>query len=59
LWRGLLQITNKRPWRFTSLQFSQIRFTLARTFIAELLLDFAGANDGNCYFNKVMRRGKG
>jgi hypothetical protein len=30
----LLQITSSFPWRRTILQFSQIRFTLARTFIA-------------------------
>jgi hypothetical protein len=36
LWRGLLQITYSRPWRRTSLQFSQIRLTLERTFMADL-----------------------
>jgi len=34
LWRGLLQTTYTTPWRRTILQFSQIRLTLARTFMA-------------------------
>jgi len=29
-------MTYNRPWRRTILQFSQMRFTLARTFIANL-----------------------
>jgi hypothetical protein len=33
LWRGLVQITYTLPWRRTSLQFSQMRFTLERTFM--------------------------
>jgi hypothetical protein len=41
LCRGLEQITNSFPRRRTSLQFSQIRFTLARTFIGHFL-----QNDG-------------
>jgi hypothetical protein len=32
----LVQITNSRPRRRTILQFSQIRFTLARTFMTYL-----------------------
>jgi hypothetical protein len=35
----LLQITSNLPCRRTSLQFSQIRLTLARTFMAGLPLD--------------------
>src|SRR5262249_14182967 len=36
LWRGVVQMTSILPWRRTSLQFSQMRFTLARTFIVRL-----------------------
>jgi len=36
LWRGLLQMTRTTPRRRMSLQFSQILFTDARTFMAFL-----------------------
>jgi hypothetical protein len=36
LWRGLVQMTYTRPCRLISLQFSQIRFTLERTFMIVL-----------------------
>jgi hypothetical protein len=38
LWRGLLQTTRTTPRRRTTLHLSQIRFTLAFTFIARALL---------------------
>jgi len=34
LWRALVQMTRTTPWRRTILQFSQMRLTLVRTFIA-------------------------
>jgi len=33
LWRGLVQMTRTTPARLTTLQFSQIRLTLVRTFM--------------------------
>jgi hypothetical protein len=37
LWRGLLQITRTTPRRRMILQFSQMRLTLDRTFMAHLV----------------------
>lgn len=49
LWRGLLQTTKTTPLRRTTLQFSQIRFTLARTFITTYTLNLTMGQSASVY----------
>src|SRR5262249_51147785 len=56
---GLVQITYSRPRLRTSLQFSQIRLTLARTFIANLASHPLGKICGNYYCTRTENPSKG
>src|SRR5262245_9897985 len=65
LWRGLLQITYTLPPRRTSLQFSQMRLTLDRTFMEQLPSrprlrgGLASVNAGILYCTLDRQAGKG